>query len=229
VGQFTNLKPTMTFQHMREYKGIDLLDKIFEFDEMTPDTKLWTLDALQGNQPRLIRLKQINSLINAFFQTRTPTNFIEKAKKIFSTDKSETIHTILSGDFLKEKSISDFSELVKYMETTVKAHEKFEDEKREITVGHLIMPFQQLVKYKKEVRRLLTFNSGWLEASSMTSRFSIYLTNSISSNLTGKYSELDKALELFINPKQLSFTEDQLIAKFNFPTDNLKEIDMDNW
>ena len=32
----------------------------------------------------------------------------------------------------------------------------------------------------------------WLEASSTTTLFSIFLTNSISNNLIGKYDELDK-------------------------------------
>lgn len=212
---------------MKEYKGIDLLDKILEFIEMTPNAELWTLKALEGNQPRLLRLKQINSLISAFFQANTPTSFMERAKKLFSDDKKETIHTILSGEFLKTQNIVDFSELIELIKTTVKSHEKSEE--RDVHIGHLVMPFQQLIKYKKELRRLLTFNSGWLEAGSITSRFSIYLTNSISSNLTGKYSELDRALELFINPRNLSFTEHELIAKFSFPTDNLSEIDMDNW
>jgi hypothetical protein len=214
---------------MKEYKGIDLLDKILEFVEMTPDPKLWTLNALLGNEPRLVRLKQINSLISAFFQVNTTTNFLEKAKKIFSGEKNETIHTILSGDFLKEQNIGDFSELIEFMKTKVKSEEEFEREERELHIRHLIMPFKQLITYKKELGRLLMFNSGWLEAGLITARFSIYLTNSISSNLKGKYSDLDKALELFINPKKLSFAEDELIAKFNFPTDNLEEIDKDNW
>ena len=216
-------------QQIKTYKGIDLLDKIFEFCEMTPDTKLWTINALQGNQPRQIRLKQINALINAFFPENTATNLIERTKKLFSDSKNDTIHTILSGDYLNKQNINDFSELVDLIKSTVRTKENFESEEREIHIGHLIMPYQQLIKYKKELRRLLTFNSGWLEASSMTSRFSIYLTNSISNNLTDKYSDLDKALELFINPKNLSFTEAELIAKHHFPTDDLHEIDVDNW
>lgn len=216
-------------QQTKTYKGIDLLEMIFEFCEMTPDSKLWTENALQKNQPRLIRLKQIGSLINAFFYDNTTANFIEKAKKIFSNNKNETIHTILSGDFLKKQDIRDFSELIELMKVIVKANEKLEREEREIHIGNLIMPYQQLINYKKELRRLLTYNSGWLEASSMTSKFSIYLTNSISNNLIDKYSELDRALELFVNPKKLSFTEEELIAKYSFPKDNLHEIDMENW
>jgi hypothetical protein len=216
-------------QQTKTYKGIDLLEMIFEFSEMTPDSKLWTENSLQNNKSRLIRLKQINSLIYAFFDSNITTNFIQKAKKIFSENKEDTIHTILSGDFLKKQDISDFSELIELMNAVVKTNEKFERKEKEVHIEHLIMPYQQLINYKRTLRSLLTFNSGWLEASSITSLFSIYLTNSISNNLIDKYSELDKTLELFVNPKKLSFTEEELIAKYKFPKDNLHEIDMENW
>ena len=124
-------------QQIKTYKGIDLLDKIFEFCEMTPDTKLWTINALQGDQPRQIRLKQINALINAFFPENTATNLIERTKKLFSDSKNDTIHTILSGDYLNKQNINDFSELVDLIKSTVRTKENFESEEREIHIGHL--------------------------------------------------------------------------------------------
>jgi hypothetical protein len=55
------------------------------------------------------------------------------------------------------------------------------------------------------------------------------LTNSISSNLENTFEELDQTLELFINPKKLQFTEQELIDKYNFPKEDLHQIDLDNW
>ena len=215
-------------QETKTYKGIDLLDKIFEFTEMTPNANQWTVSALKTNLPRQIRLKQIHSLIKAFFPPNLPNNFIDKTKQLFSDTKIETIQTILFGEFLLRKNTEEFTELLKFIVKTVE-EENFKRDERKILNRDLIMPYQQLLKYKRQLRNLITFNSGWQEGSSITSRFSIYLTNSISMNLVDKYSELDKALELFINPKNLSFTEKELIEKYNFPKDNLYEIDMDNW
>ena len=211
------------------YRGIDLLDMIFEFVEMTPNSDLWTLNAQKGNQPRLIRLKQINSLLSAFFQTNKPNGFLDKAKQLFLDNKNETIQTILSGDFLNRQNITEFTEIIKFIRLIVNEKENSEIEDREIHIMELKMTFQQLIKYKEQLRKLLTFNSGWLEASSITSRFSIYLTDSISKNLRDKYSELDKALEILINPKNFTFTESELIDNYNFPKDDLNEIDMENW
>jgi hypothetical protein len=101
-------------------------------------------------------------------------------------------------------------------------------DERQMHVMRLVMPYQTLVRYKRQLVELFKFNSGWIEASSYSSRFSIYLTDSITQNLEGKLSVLDRALELFINPKELAFTEEELVVKYKFPTENLREIDIDN-
>ena len=58
-------------------------------------------------------------------------------------------------------------------------------------------------------------------------KFTYWITDSISNNLLEKCTDLNKALELILNPKGLTFTEDVLIKKYNYPVDNLKEIDLD--
>ena len=199
-------------QKTQIYKGIDLLEKILEFVAMTPETNLWTLNSLIDNQPRLIRLKQINSLLNAFF-----------------SEKNETIQSILSGKFLETQNIELFSELTNFIIKFVKSKSNFEIEDDEIYVDDLQMVYCELMQYKKVLRNLLTFNSGWLEASSVTAKFSICLTNSITENLINKYPALNETLEMLVNPKKLSFTEMQLINEYNFPTDDLYEIDIENW
>lgn len=211
------------------YRGIDLLDIILEFVVMTPNASSWTLSAQKENQPRLIRLKQIESLINAFFPTSIGNGFIYKAKQIFSGDKSETIQKLLSGDFLNRQNITEFTELIKFMRAIVNEKENIEKEEIEISIRQLIMSYQELIEYKKQLNKLLTFNLKWIETISTTIRFTIYLTDSISSKLKEKPSDLDKALDLFINPKNLSFTENELIDKYNFPTDDLYEIDLEHW
>ena len=209
------------------YKGIDLLDKIFEFIAMTPNSNEWNLNALKSNPPRHIRLQQIESLIIAFFEQEQNTNLLDKAKALFTAKKGLTIQNILAGDFIKERTTSDYNELITLIKNVVREKEGAIDEEREVHVMNLLMPYQQLIKYKRQLIELLSFNSGWLESSSVISRFSIYMTNSISSNLVDKFSDLDKALELFINPKQLVFTQDELITRYKFPKENPIDVDMD--
>ena len=86
-----------------------------------------------------------------------------------------------------------------------------------------------MINYKIKLREIIDFNSGWLEVSSAFSIFHIKLTNSIGSNLINKYDDLDRVIDLFINPEKLHFTEQELIEKFNFPPEDLSQIDMDNY
>lgn len=213
----------------KTYKGLNLLEKIFEFTAMTPDANQWNVSSLKANPPRQIRLRQIQSLINAFFGQEAKANLIDKTLALFQGDKkSLTISSVLSGDFIKNRSVEDYSELINLMQEIVRQKEGELQEDRPMHIMRLVIPYQSLVRYKRQLVELFAFNSGWLEASSYTSRFSIYLTDEITRNLEGKYSVLDRVLELFINPKGLIFSEEELVAKYKFPTENLLEIDMDN-
>ena len=69
-------------------------------------------------------------------------------------------------------------------------------------------------------------STGVLEASIPFALFYVDLTDSISSNLINKYDDLDHALELIINPGKLVFIERKLVEKFNYPTDDLHQIDI---
>ena len=213
----------------KTYRGIDLLDKIFEFTAMTPDQNQWNSAVLKSNPPRQIRFRQIQSLIQAFFGQTTKNGFLDKAKSFFGKSNAEciTIQAILSGDFINSKTLDDYTKLIDFIKELVKEHEADIDDSRSMHVGKLIMPYQKLVKYKRQLIEMLTFNSGWLESGSYTSRFSIYLTNEITLNLENKYSRLDNALELFINPKELTFLETELVDHYKYPTENLSDIDIE--
>ena len=214
-------------EQTKTYTGIDLLNKIFEFIEVTPDPGKWNLKSLKDNPPRYIRLQQIEALLSAFFEKKEPTGFLEKTKTFFTGSFKATIETILSGEFIKERTTENYAELIAFMKNTIEEKEPTKDTTIDINVAKLVTPFKQLAKYKRQAMYLLTLNSGWLEAGSFTSRFSIYLTNSVSSTLADKFATLDKALELFINPQHLSFTEEELKAKFGFPLNKPTDIDMD--
>jgi len=209
------------------YSGINLLDKIFEFTEMTPNSVEWNLKSLQANPPRQIRLQQIESLLTAFCTINANENLLSKAKSMFFGNHKITITAFLSGDFIKTRSIDEYSELIQFVKDFVKTKVGDAGRKREIRIEELVFIFPILIDFKKQIRSMLTFNSGWLEASSDISLFSIYLTNSIAENLTGKYNELDYVIERFINPQGLIFTEEEMIDKYNFPKEDLNEVDMD--
>jgi len=209
------------------YSGVNLLDEIFEFTEMTPNSIEWNLKSLKANPPRQIRLRRIESLLTAFCTINTNESLLSKAKSILFDHHKITIASFLQGDFIKARSIEEYSEVIKFIKDFVKTKVGDVDRKREIRIEELVFIFPFLINFKKQIRSLLTFNSGWLETGSDVALFSIYLTDSISEKLAGNYSELDYFIELFINPKRLIFTKEEMIDKYNFPKEDLNDVDSD--
>lgn len=208
------------------YKGIDLLEKILEFVALTPNQNEWNYIALKTNEPRLVRLKQIHALLKAFLLIEK-TNLFEKVNQYFNPNLSNEINAVLQGIFIEKRTIEDYEELAQFAQNYLQKKEF--DTKRPIRLIELQFIYPKMIDFKIKLKAILEFNSGWLEASSPFSIFHIMLTNSISSNLENTFEELDQTLELFINPKKLQFTEQELIDKYNFPKEDLHQIDLDNW
>ena len=207
---------------LRIYKGIDLLEKVLEFVALTPSSNEWHLLSLKSNKPRFIRLQQIQSLIDAFFEQNPNKPFYDKVLHFYNSDKVVSIETLLTGEFIKHKKVDDYERMMDFVLQLPEYDELFV--KKDIKIYQLAHVYKRLLSYKQHLRSLIGFNSGVLEASSI-SYFPIFLTERISSNLVGKYEDLNVVLELLINPKRLSFTEDELIAKYGFPNVKIEEID----
>jgi hypothetical protein len=214
-------------KRIKTYSAIDLLDKVFEFTEMTPNSSEWNIKSLRSNPPRQIRLRQIESLLTAFGIITISQGLLGKAKSIFSITQTIPIKEFLRGDFIWNRSIAEYSGVIQHIKGFVKNKDGDYNRERDINLAELAFIFPTLINFKRKIRDILTFNSGWLEASSEVSLFSIYLSNSIAENLVGKYEELDNVIEQFINPKGLTFAEQELVDKFNFPTEDLSGIDID--
>jgi hypothetical protein len=198
------------------YSGIDLLNKVIDFTELTPEESNWNLNALTNNPPRYVRLKEIEALLSAFS---------EFSNQLVADPFVWTINNFLTGEFIKQRKIEEYSETIEFMQKYLISHGKIRGENSEIKIGELAFIFPFLVNYKRQTKKLFDYNSGWL-AGGQTVRFMISMTNNITSCLNDKLSDLDHTLELFINPKGFTFTESLLFEKYNYPTDDLEEIEL---
>jgi hypothetical protein len=207
------------------FSGVDLAEKIIEFIAMTPDSNQWNARVLYDNPSRQIRFYQIQSLMLAFIgMEKNTTSGAERYGTI--TESKPSIKYFLNGDFIRNRTQTDYIDTVEFIRTYMAGNVHHDHLSKDVSTAELAFIFPKLFNYKTQLQNLLTFNSGWLEASSMTSYFSIFLTDSISQNLIGKYEVLDRALEWFINPLELSFTLDELIISYGYPKENLSDIDM---
>ncbi len=210
----------------RTYNGIALLDKILEFVAMTPNENEWNYKSLSNNKPRQIRLQQINSLLKAFSLIENK-NIFEKTTNYFNPDIRLEIKSILNGDFIRNRDIEEFNELIDFAKQFLQKNNYSSDSP--IRLHELSFIYPKMIDYKIKLREVIDFNSGWIETSGTFVIFHISLTDSISANLKSKYDDLDQVIEFFINPQKMTFTVNELIEKYNFPTDDLHQIDMDNY
>ena len=208
-------------------KAIDLLNKVLEFIEMTPNSKEWVLTALLKNPPRYIRLQQIESLTKAFLSNDKKQGLSGKSNIHFDNECKLSVQSFLCGDFIKKWVIKDYKCMIQLIEDSVKIITDRDSKHNEIRLEELVFLYSRLVEYKRMLRKITKFNSSIMEGGSLVTIFSINFTNSISSDIAGKQNEIDHVLELLMNPTGLAFTEEELTSKFNYPTDDLDEVDMD--
>lgn len=201
--------------------AINMVEKVFEFISLTPDSSNWNLPDLKSNPPRLLRLKKIASLFNAYFENE---RFLEL---IDGDDYESIIECFFEGKFVLHRDMKDYEEVKQLVFEIVEVNRKYISSNRKFQLFDLEEIFSVLIEYKQKLSALLNFNNRWMEAADISSNFTIVLANTINKNLEGKYDNLDKTLELLINPKGLTFTLEELIANYNYPTEKLDEVDMD--
>jgi hypothetical protein len=191
---------------------------------MTPNPKLWKEGLLQESPPRYVRLRQINALTNALFNKKQ-NNFLGKAKSLLMLNRTPAIKALLSGSFIKSRNIRDYESIIALIKTTVRDKEGQLGETGEINHKHLIDAYQGLMRYKKQLIDLLHFNDGESTSGPIGLRFTVYVTNEVSSAIEGKYKRLDEALGLLIDPNSLTFTEEELQVDYNYPKEDIQEVD----
>jgi len=201
-----------------EFTAIDLLEKVLEFTSMSPNPNSWNFDSLKSNPPRLIRFQQIDSLMKAFFPYENNHWGISKV----------SLESFLEGDFILERDLSDYEETIQYIKDYIREETHDAIETSRIDLDELEFIYSRLLSFKKQLRKIINFNSDVVEASSISARFSYILTSSVSKSIAEKPTKLDKTIELLINPKGLTFSADELISKYHYPTEDLIDIDIDN-
>lgn len=209
------------------FKGIDLAEKIMEFVAMTPDSNQWNTKALYDNPPRQIRLYQIQSLMMAFIGMERKSSDNQDKRWLESGELKPSLRYFLSGDFIRSRTETDYVQCIEFIKAYMQDDSFHDRLSKPVSLMELSFIFPKIFSYKTQLRNLMTFNSGWMEAGSMTAQFSISLTNSISRNLVSKFDILDRTLEWFINPLELSFTLDELVAGYQYPKENLSDIDIE--
>jgi len=216
---------------MKTWTTKDLLYKTFEFKGMVPNSNEWNESSLKWNQPRLIRFRRLNALLNAFELTRTEKQknnlwtILSGKKKVKESELTKNeIEPFLRGDYIHERESTEYPRIQELIEKEKSFKSDSFNKSRDIYSF-----YHHLMKYRIEVDKVLGHNSGVLEASSLGFRTAISITSELNNDLYKKVEEIDIMLFEIINPKNLTFEEDILIKEYEFPKEDLDAIDMDNY
>ncbi|MFN8395420.1 MAG: hypothetical protein U0176_12320 [Bacteroidia bacterium] len=92
------------------------------------------------------------------------------------------------------------------------------------------MALSKFLRLLQEIRALQKFNSGWLMAGFVSSRYIITKTESVIRTINNdKVQEIKDLLGKIIDPQQRKFSQSQLIRDYGFPDVDLRAIQMDEW
>jgi len=198
-----------------QYSAVDLLEKVIEFTNMTPDPNDWSFEVQMKNDPRFIRLQQILSLMLAFVP-----------ELYFLKEIRESIENFYTGEFIANKSIKEYSNLLDEINKTIAKSEFKGAREGKINVYDLQDNYRNFLNYYLKLNKLVNHNKGMMEIS-YPYFFPYILTKEISQSIDSEAKKIKAILASYIDPKNRIFTEDELIKEFDYPTDDLFEIDLD--
>jgi len=207
--------------------AIDLIEKILEFKAMTPNQDEWVEHMLINNKPRLVRLQQLKSLLFAFgiiqLDSQKKNSFVNSISKPNYQIQDLTkvgILSVLNGDFIKKRELSSYEKPISYIEQN-------SFKKEPVDIYQLESFYYFLMQYRINIYSVFKWKSNVLEASVGFHAVNI-LTKEINNKISENIKVVDNFLIQIISHQEKEFSEQELIDNYNFPKDDLLEIDIEN-
>ncbi len=196
--------------------SLTLIEKALDFISLTPDEEEWRFEQQADNLPRLIRLQQLQVLLTLF----VPEVFAG------SNDMASGLAGLLNGAFILERDEVRYQDLFATMDRAITASRYSPTKYSDWQLHELANNYERTFRFKKEISNVLTFNDGVMEMS-YPYLYSFLLTKDILKQIN--LQEINRFLSLVIDPAGKTFTLETLIRDYNYPKENVTEIDFDNW
>lgn len=193
------------------YDAGALIEMYIEMIGAYPDTKDWIPERFRGDRSTDYEFQQMTALCKAL--------------------GLGSAQSFAKHEFLKNRSRDDLRPLEEDLLAYIQEYEhggKY-DLEREVSrmTGMALSKFLRLLQ---EIRALQKFNSGWLMAGFVSSRYIITKTESVIGTINNeKVQEIKDLLSKIIDPQQRKFSQSQLIRDYGFPDVDLRAIQMDEW
>lgn len=201
-----------------ELTGLDLLEKLLDLEENIPDRTQWSPDHSRHSLPQRVHLQQLAVLSAVFIPELAGRSLKERLENILHGDffdyRAEETYRPLLAD-IAERSREDRSS------TSASRHDNRE---RGHDFSSLSFCYRLLVRFKKQVELVKSFNQGMLEVN----RDMLYAYRQIS--LVGEsidLTEINRLLWTMIDPEQRVFSKAALIRDHGYPAEDLFDLYLD--
>ncbi|HEY3372798.1 MAG TPA: hypothetical protein VGK10_18255 [Prolixibacteraceae bacterium] len=197
------------------YTALDLVDKVIELSTMSPYSDDWSFEKQKDNAPRLVRLQQIQALMHAFVP-----ELLEKE------ELGEAIECFTRGQFIEHRPEKQYDTLLAEMHRTIAESRYPTGKPREIGLRHMEYSYYHLLDYYSRLKKLLNYNKGVMEIS-YPFYFHFIVTDGASDSIAAPTDAIARLLTMFIDPQGKSFTREELIERYDYPEDDLLDLDLD--
>lgn len=167
----------------------------------------WSFENFKENPPRYNRLKMITAIMKALE--------LECSYEDFSV-----------GEFIAEIHFEKWLDFLKDASAKFPTTEPFNKLDFEVDFHDLNTIFYAFMNYRLQAQSLLSCNSGILASTYEFNKFTA-LMKLPNKQLKKNLKPIDFILVFLINPKNISYSKQELIDKFDYPDVDLKEIDLD--
>lgn len=158
---------------------------------------------MAGNQPRLLRLRQLVAMFNAFGLPWNPQLFTE-------------------GKFIDP-------EHTRYRDMLSKIAEEMPEMSREGADNYQLPNFFKILfDYRTRVDDVLSFPGCVMEVSGLY-LYGYHKAAELNKIIHDNVNIIEDVLVTLISPEAVTFTVEQLVRDYSYPDVDLREIDMDWW
>lgn len=194
--------------------ALTLLETAADVQQMLPRAGEIPFIELQRNTSYTVRVAQLKVLIPLFIPEIAEIQHIE-----------DQLEAIDSGNFILRRDISVYSKLIEDMDAILEKSVPRFPKMQPWSILDIRNNFNYLKDYKEAVDKVLYYNAGILESYYQFHHAILQVENS---NRNIAITEINNFLSLCIDPSGCSFSKQYLIDNFNYPQEDIRDVDLEN-
>lgn len=199
---------------------------------------LWIHPHRVNSKPAKIRLKQIESLQEAFGLSKKYVNPLvqitysivgskNKLDRARYLNSMSNIEYLVRAEFLHDRPEEKNRELAARAKATIRELYPHAPEDRMNRPVDIAWMFNNLLHFRQEIYNVAYPDEGMLEGFSVGLLYSKFLQRKLKQIVKTNVEEIDDTLWIILDPGKRTIDKDELKKKYNYPDEDLDKIDLE--